>query len=83
MNKIVAVLIIVCFLALYAICDRTHQNFLFQVLEPIDRAYMVIPQSEQSLQQISSQFRDALRLDTLEQNSENKVCHYLLLVFLL
>nr|POE99205.1 hypothetical protein CFP56_63684 [Quercus suber] len=43
-----------------------------QVLESIDRGYMVVPQSEQSLQQISSQFRDALRLDALEQNSENK-----------
>ncbi|KAM3729666.1 hypothetical protein ACB098_12G029400 [Castanea mollissima] len=43
-----------------------------QVLESIDRGYLVVPQPEQNLQQISSQFRDALRLDTLEQNSENK-----------
>ncbi|XP_062147780.1 uncharacterized protein LOC133856742 isoform X2 [Alnus glutinosa] len=43
-----------------------------QVLESIDRGYMVAPQPEQSLQQISSQFRDALRLDALDQNSENK-----------
>lgn len=57
--------------------------FFFQVLESIDRGFLVVPQSEQNLQQISSQFRDALRLDTLEQNSENKVCHYLLLVLLL
>jgi hypothetical protein len=44
---------------------------------------MVAPQPEQSLQQISSQFRDALRLDTLDQNSENKVCHCLFPLFLL
>lgn len=81
MNK-VAVLIVGCFLALYAICDR-NRLFFFQVLESIDRGFLVVPQSEQNLQQISSQFRDALRLDTLEQNSENKVCHYLLLVLLL
>ncbi|GMY07603.1 hypothetical protein FCV25MIE_02842 [Fagus crenata] len=43
-----------------------------QVLESIDRGYLVAPQSEQSLQQISSHFRDALRLDTLDQNTENK-----------
>lgn len=43
-----------------------------QVLESIDRGYLVAPQPEQSLQQISSQFRDALRLDTLDQNSEIK-----------
>ncbi|XP_059451581.1 uncharacterized protein LOC132182347 isoform X4 [Corylus avellana] len=43
-----------------------------QVLESIDRGYLVTPQTDLSLQQISSQFRDALRLDTLDQKSENK-----------
>ncbi|KAF5731283.1 hypothetical protein HS088_TW19G00890 [Tripterygium wilfordii] len=43
-----------------------------KVLESIDRSYLVAPQTEQSLQQISSQFRDALRLDSRERNSETK-----------
>lgn len=43
-----------------------------QVLEPIDGNYLVGSKSEQNLQQISSQFRDALRLDTLEKKSESK-----------
>ncbi|KAM1407572.1 hypothetical protein ACFX2F_002132 [Malus domestica] len=44
-----------------------------QVLESIDRGYLVSSQPDQSLQQISSQFRTALRLESLEQNSETKV----------
>ncbi|XP_048421351.1 uncharacterized protein LOC103951599 isoform X2 [Pyrus x bretschneideri] len=44
-----------------------------QVLESIDsRGYLVSSQPDQSLQQISSQFHNALRLDSLEQNSETK-----------
>ncbi|KAG6745513.1 hypothetical protein POTOM_050001 [Populus tomentosa] len=43
-----------------------------QVLESIDRSYLVTPQPEQSLQEISSQFSDALRLNTLEQTIEMK-----------
>ncbi|CAK7324260.1 unnamed protein product [Dovyalis caffra] len=43
-----------------------------QVLESIDRSYLVTPQTEQSLQEISSQFSEALRLNHLEQNTEMK-----------
>lgn len=46
---------------------------LFQVLESINSSYLVSPQIEQSLQQISSQFPDSLRLDSLEKSSETKV----------
>ncbi|CAI9772032.1 unnamed protein product [Fraxinus pennsylvanica] len=44
-----------------------------QVLESIDKSnYPVGAQSQQSLQQISSQFHEALRLDSLENNNERK-----------
>ncbi|KAJ6764668.1 hypothetical protein OIU74_023531 [Salix koriyanagi] len=43
-----------------------------QVIESIDRGYLVNPQPEQSLQEISSQFNDALRLHPPEQNTETK-----------
>ncbi|KDP26184.1 hypothetical protein JCGZ_22852 [Jatropha curcas] len=43
-----------------------------QVLEPMDRSYLVAPQPEQSVQKISSHFSDSLRLNQLEQNSETK-----------
>ncbi|KAJ9130952.1 hypothetical protein P3X46_033916 [Hevea brasiliensis] len=43
-----------------------------QVLESMDRSYVVSSQPEQSLQQISSQFSDSLRLNSLDQNSEAK-----------
>ncbi|XP_038708807.1 uncharacterized protein LOC120003788 [Tripterygium wilfordii] len=43
-----------------------------KVLESTDGSYLVAPQTEQILQQISSQFCDALRLCPLEQNSETK-----------
>ncbi|KAJ4726737.1 Reticulocyte-binding 2 a [Melia azedarach] len=43
-----------------------------QVLESMDRSYLVAPQPEQNLQQISSQFHEALRLNTLDRNSESK-----------
>ncbi|KAL2527526.1 hypothetical protein Adt_12580 [Abeliophyllum distichum] len=43
-----------------------------QVLESIDKSYPVDAQSQQSLQQISSQFHEALRLDSLENNNETK-----------
>ncbi|GFZ06358.1 hypothetical protein Acr_18g0005530 [Actinidia rufa] len=43
-----------------------------QVFEQVDKSYLVAPQSQQSLQHISSQFHDGLRLDTLSQNSETK-----------
>ncbi|PSS04491.1 Unconventional myosin-XVIIIa like [Actinidia chinensis var. chinensis] len=43
-----------------------------QVFEQVDESYLVAPQSQQSLQHISSQFHDALRLDPLSQNSETK-----------
>uniref|UniRef100_A0A5B7B017 DUF7725 domain-containing protein n=1 Tax=Davidia involucrata TaxID=16924 RepID=A0A5B7B017_DAVIN len=41
-----------------------------QVLDSIDKSYLVAPQPQQSLQHISSQFHDALRLDPLAQSSE-------------
>ncbi|KAJ6748686.1 hypothetical protein OIU79_029731 [Salix purpurea] len=43
-----------------------------QVIESIDRGYLVNPQPEQSLQEISSQFNDALRLHPPERNTETK-----------
>ncbi|XVF12744.1 hypothetical protein REPUB_Repub08aG0145900 [Reevesia pubescens] len=43
-----------------------------QVLESINASYIVDPQPEPSLQQVSSQFHDALRLGTLEQSCESK-----------
>lgn len=43
-----------------------------QVLESMDRSYLAAPQPEKNLQQISSQFHDALRLNTLEHNSKPK-----------
>ncbi|KAK3042077.1 hypothetical protein RJ639_001779 [Escallonia herrerae] len=43
-----------------------------QVLESVDKSYTVVPQSQQSLQQMSSIFHDALRLDPPEQNSETE-----------
>ncbi|KAJ6340725.1 hypothetical protein OIU77_008475 [Salix suchowensis] len=43
-----------------------------QAMESIDRSYLLIPQPEQSLQEISSQFSDALRLNPHEQNVEMK-----------
>ncbi|KAJ7965274.1 Reticulocyte-binding 2 a [Quillaja saponaria] len=41
-----------------------------QVYQSVDKDHLVAPQSEKRMQQISSQFRDALRLNSLEQNSE-------------
>ncbi|XP_022736547.1 uncharacterized protein LOC111289617 isoform X3 [Durio zibethinus] len=43
-----------------------------QVLESINASYLVDPQPEPSLQQVSSQFLDALRLGSLEQSCESK-----------
>ncbi|XP_057991075.1 uncharacterized protein LOC110669647 isoform X4 [Hevea brasiliensis] len=43
-----------------------------QVLESVDRSYLVASQPEQNLQQISSQFSDSLNLNSLDQNSEMK-----------
>ncbi|KAJ6874532.1 hypothetical protein NC652_034279 [Populus alba x Populus x berolinensis] len=57
-----------------AILSSTGES---QVLESIDRSYLVTPQPEQSLQEISSQFSDALRLNTLEQTIEMKDQHVL------
>ena len=49
---------------------------MFQVLESVDRGYLVDSQPEQELRQISSQFQDVLRLDALQQNNETKVCDF-------
>ncbi|KAA8540086.1 hypothetical protein F0562_026778 [Nyssa sinensis] len=43
-----------------------------QVLDSIDESYLVAPQPQESLQHITSQFHDALRLDPLTQSSETK-----------
>ncbi|XP_015574922.1 uncharacterized protein LOC8262233 isoform X2 [Ricinus communis] len=43
-----------------------------QVFESMDRSYLISPQPDQGLQQISSHFNDSLRLNPLEQNSETK-----------
>ncbi|KAF5442664.1 hypothetical protein F2P56_035298 [Juglans regia] len=43
-----------------------------QALESSDGGYVAAPKPEQSLHQISSQSHDAVRLDTLDQNGENK-----------
>lgn len=58
------------------------KQIIFQVLESIDKSFLVSPQPQQSLRQISSQFHDALRLNPIEQSSE-KVCQcQLFLLFL-
>ncbi|GMH28082.1 hypothetical protein Nepgr_029925 [Nepenthes gracilis] len=44
-----------------------------QALQSISEGYLAGPQGQHSLQQISSQFRKALRLDTVQQNTEIKV----------
>lgn len=56
------------------IIDCLQKFYLLQVIESIDRGYLVNPQPEQSLQEISSQFNDALRLNPPERNTETKVC---------
>ncbi|XP_059667300.1 uncharacterized protein LOC132312804 isoform X2 [Cornus florida] len=43
-----------------------------QVLETMDKSYLVDSQPQQILQHLSSQFHDALRLDPLAQSSETK-----------
>ena len=53
---------------------------LFQVLESINSSYLVSPQTDESLQQISSQFTDSLRLDSIEKTSETKVRQFLILL---
>ncbi|XP_048325351.1 uncharacterized protein LOC107414965 isoform X3 [Ziziphus jujuba] len=44
-----------------------------QVLESIDRGYLVAPQTDKDMQKISSQFHSSLILESLQQNSETKV----------
>ncbi|KAF3432755.1 hypothetical protein FNV43_RR23857 [Rhamnella rubrinervis] len=44
-----------------------------QVLESIDRGFLVAPQTDKDLQQISSQFHGSLRLESLQQHNETKV----------
>ncbi|XP_065863107.1 uncharacterized protein [Euphorbia lathyris] len=43
-----------------------------QAHESMDRSYLVSPQSEQSIQHMSSQFSDSLRLNHLEEKNEIK-----------
>jgi len=44
------------------------------VLQSVDKGQLVASQQDQSMQQISSQFSDALRLNSFEPNGEIKVC---------
>ncbi|XP_050385247.1 uncharacterized protein LOC126801826 isoform X2 [Argentina anserina] len=44
-----------------------------QVLESINSSYLISPETDQSLPQISSQFTDSLTLDSLEKTSETDV----------
>lgn len=53
---------------------------LFMVVQSVDKGQLEASQPDQTLQQISSQFHDMLRLNSFDQNSETKVCCYLLLV---
>lgn len=53
------------------------KSIFFQVLESIDRGYLVAPQTDKDMQKISSQFHSSLILESLQQNSETKVCHFL------
>lgn len=46
----------------------------FQGIESIEKSFEVSSQSEQQLKSISSQFNDALRLDSFEQPSDAGVC---------
>ncbi|KAL2558812.1 hypothetical protein Fot_03551 [Forsythia ovata] len=48
------------------------QNEEGQALESVDESYPAGAQSHQSLQQISSQFHDVLRMDPLEHTNETK-----------
>ncbi|GAB4826124.1 hypothetical protein Ancab_008994 [Ancistrocladus abbreviatus] len=43
-----------------------------QALESIDKSYLAGPQEQQTLQQISSQFHEALKLGSMEQTMEMK-----------
>ncbi|KAF7830776.1 uncharacterized protein G2W53_013109 [Senna tora] len=43
-----------------------------QVVQSVDKGQLVSSQPDQSLQQISAQFHDALRLNSFNQNSETK-----------
>ncbi|KAK1366403.1 Kinesin-1 heavy chain [Heracleum sosnowskyi] len=43
-----------------------------QVLESIDKRYIIDPQSQNNLQQLSSQFQEGLTLDSLKHNSERE-----------
>ncbi|KAJ0044959.1 hypothetical protein Pint_05479 [Pistacia integerrima] len=58
---------------LVSVCSIDRSTMLLlQVLESMDRSYLVAPQTDQNLQQVSSQFCDVLRLDSIEQNSSKE-----------
>ncbi|XP_063935508.1 uncharacterized protein LOC108227634 isoform X2 [Daucus carota subsp. sativus] len=48
------------------------QNEGAQVLESIDKRYIVDPRSQNNLQHLSSQFHEGLTLDSLKHNSESE-----------
>ncbi|KAL3524450.1 hypothetical protein ACH5RR_017284 [Cinchona calisaya] len=50
----------------------SSSNVEGQALESIDKSYLSGAQPQQSLQQISSQFHDALRLDNVEHKNDTK-----------
>ncbi|KAJ6418886.1 hypothetical protein OIU84_002123 [Salix udensis] len=71
-SHIAVVLPLAINLCFMTIIDCLQKSYLLQVIESIDRGYLVNPQPEQSLQEISSQFSDALRLHPPERNTETK-----------
>ena len=52
-----------------------HTKNFIQVLESIDKRYIVDPRSQNNLQHLSSQFHEGLTLDSLKHNSESEVCN--------
>lgn len=70
------------FLFLYAVLTEPCTMVLLQVLESMDRSYLVASQTDQNLQQVSSQFRDFLRVDSMEQNSSKvSICLCYVVIF--
>lgn len=70
------------FLFLYAVLTEPFTMVLLQVLESMDRSYLVASQTDQNLQQVSSQFRDFLRVDSMEQNSSKvSICLCYVVIF--
>lgn len=59
------------------LCYKTYQTLLYQVIESNGKGHLVAQQPQQNLQESSSQFHDAARVEPLpEQKSETKVCFF-------